>query len=58
MPERDKPLRKLNAAGQSVWCDHIHRGMGDGDGRGSGRGPSYLIDIKLKISRVWGQYLA
>lgn len=21
------PLRVLNAAGQSVWCDHIHRGM-------------------------------
>ena len=27
MPEQEKPLRKLNAAGQSVWCDHIHRGM-------------------------------
>ena len=27
MPNQDKPLRKLNAAGQSVWCDHIHRGM-------------------------------
>lgn len=27
MPDREKPLRKLNAAGQSVWCDHIHRGM-------------------------------
>ena len=24
---RNNPLRKLNAAGQSVWCDHIHRGM-------------------------------
>jgi transaldolase len=23
----NNPLRKLNAAGQSVWCDHIHRGM-------------------------------
>ena len=27
MPDQEKPLRKLNAAGQSVWCDHIHRGM-------------------------------
>ena len=27
MPNQDKPLRKLNAAGQSVWCDHIHRAM-------------------------------
>ena len=27
MTDRNKPLRKLNAAGQSVWCDHIHRGM-------------------------------
>jgi transaldolase len=24
---KDNPLRALNAAGQSVWCDHIHRGM-------------------------------
>ena len=27
MPKQDNPLRALNAAGQSVWCDHIHRGM-------------------------------
>lgn len=27
MTSQDNPLRKLNAAGQSVWCDHIHRGM-------------------------------
>ena len=27
MSDQEKPLRKLNAAGQSVWCDHIHRGM-------------------------------
>ena len=24
---KTNPLRKLNAVGQSVWCDHIHRGM-------------------------------
>lgn len=27
MAHPDSPLRHLNAAGQSVWCDHIHRGM-------------------------------
>jgi transaldolase len=27
MTDQNKPLRKLNAAGQSVWCDHIHRAM-------------------------------
>jgi hypothetical protein len=27
MPNRSNPLRVLNAAGQSVWCDPIHRGM-------------------------------
>ncbi len=27
MSETSNPLRALNAAGQSVWCDHIHRGM-------------------------------
>jgi len=27
MSNPNNPLRKLNAAGQSVWCDHIHRGM-------------------------------
>jgi transaldolase len=27
MPNPNNPLRKLNAAGQSVWCDHIHRAM-------------------------------
>ena len=27
MSKSTNPLRKLNAAGQSVWCDHIHRGM-------------------------------
>jgi transaldolase len=27
MSRQEHPLRKLNAAGQSVWCDHIHRGM-------------------------------
>jgi len=25
--DQEKPLRKLNAAGQSVWCDNLHRGM-------------------------------
>src|ERR1700674_527302 len=32
MTHRNQPLRKLNAAGQSVWCDHIHRGMLDSGG--------------------------
>jgi transaldolase len=27
MTTQKNPLRALNAAGQSVWCDHIHRGM-------------------------------
>ncbi len=27
MTQSSNPLRVLNAAGQSVWCDHIHRGM-------------------------------
>ena len=27
MPSFENPLRKLNASGQSVWCDHIHRTM-------------------------------
>jgi transaldolase/transaldolase/glucose-6-phosphate isomerase len=27
MTDQNKPLRKLNAASQSVWCDHIHRAM-------------------------------
>jgi transaldolase len=32
MTHPDNPLRLLNAAGQSVWCDHIHRGMIDSGG--------------------------
>jgi transaldolase len=27
MADPNNPLRKLNAAGQSVWCDNIHRAM-------------------------------
>ena len=27
MANPNNPLRKLNAAGQSVWCDNIHRAM-------------------------------
>src|SRR5437899_1390390 len=35
MSRLDHPLRKLNAAGQSVWCDHIHRGMIESGGLGA-----------------------
>ncbi len=66
MSNPNNPLRLLNAAGQSVWCDHIHRGMittgglatmiEDDDLRGITSNPS-IFDKAISTSHEYDELL-